>query len=989
MSDFESLSLDNQDAIEELAWTLNASRGEFKLVIVRCNYAQLRDRAIVALRERVENVAVWMMPAETTTLLEGIRVCAKPETVAVMVVGLDGATGLDELLSATNRIREEFRSACPFPVMLWVTDAGLRSLMRSAPDFESWGTTTHLEISIEDLDQWMNARIHEWITGELSQRFPTQMEWADLEQELIYTENRLREENAILSEEFTLCWSAILGSVCHAQWKTDEAITLFETALSRWKNGVWNNGKAKVLEELVRSYHIKSLRYRDRNHPVWSNLKEILEEYLDFFNLHFPDLLPYHIPTFLGEVLLKLERWNILRPLAKQASEMRHENGDTFLNVRPHGYLAEVAVNSGEWEEALVQANQASTKLKLVKSSNNCNQILPPESINILRFLVLMDEAWYRILVSKAYTGLGQLSEAIQNLEEVRANLNTACHSLRYLEILTNLEALYRSQHQYLKAFETKQERFALEQQMNIRAFVGAGWLRPQRMMNTQFHQMGTDLGEETIASAIRSSGRSQDIQNLLDRIGSTEYKLTILHGASGVGKSSLVEGGLVPALRQKAIGSRDNVPVLIRQYTNWVEALLEALGEPTGGIEEIVLEKFRSNEECNLRTILIFDQFEEFFFVQRDRVARQRFYTFLRDAIELSNVKVILSLREDYLHYLLECRSEMSMINDGDVLSRKVLYEIGNFSPDDARSIIKDLTERSQFTLEPALLDRMVADLAEPLKAVRPIELQIVGAQLQAEGIRALADYPVGGKTELVDRYLMATIADCGEGNEELAELVGYLLTDDRGTRPLKTRDELVREMSELKRSPLPGQLDLVLAVLVGSGLVMRLKALPDDRYQLVHDYLAGVIRDRQKPQFDRLAKELDEEKEKNRKLSESNVRVQRQVERGFVVLGGIMAVSAVVVTFASQSVINANQQIKAAQDQSQALTVQAKRIQAQAQVEEKKAQAQVEQAQAEEKKAQTQVTQGQAENKKAQAQVEKGEAENKNTKDRVKVAN
>ena len=69
------------------------------------------------------------------------------------------------------------------------------------------------------------------------------------------------------------------------------------------------------------------------------------------------------------------------------------------------------------------------------------------------------------------------------------------------------------------------------------------------------------------------------------------------------------------------------------------------------------------------------------------------------------------------------------------------------------------------------------------------------------------------------------------------------------------------------------------------------------DDRYQLVHDYLAGVIRDRQKPQFDRLAKKL--EKEKNRELSETNVRVQRQVKRGLVILGGIVAV----VSFAGRS--------------------------------------------------------------------------------------
>jgi hypothetical protein len=50
-----NLSVENLEAIEELAWTLNASRGEFLLVIVRCNYSGLRDRAIGALRERVEN----------------------------------------------------------------------------------------------------------------------------------------------------------------------------------------------------------------------------------------------------------------------------------------------------------------------------------------------------------------------------------------------------------------------------------------------------------------------------------------------------------------------------------------------------------------------------------------------------------------------------------------------------------------------------------------------------------------------------------------------------------------------------------------------------------------------------------------------------------------------------------------------------------------------------------------------------------------------
>ena len=103
----------------------------------------------MALCEQVENVVVWAMPSETTALLEGIRECVTDETAAVLVTGLEGARELDELLSSTNRIREEFRSGCPFPVVLWVTDAGLKRFMRSAPDFESWGTTTELVQSFD------------------------------------------------------------------------------------------------------------------------------------------------------------------------------------------------------------------------------------------------------------------------------------------------------------------------------------------------------------------------------------------------------------------------------------------------------------------------------------------------------------------------------------------------------------------------------------------------------------------------------------------------------------------------------------------------------------------------------------------------------------------------------------------------------------------------------------------------------------------------
>ncbi|MEH2422129.1 MAG: hypothetical protein V7K48_14795 [Nostoc sp.] len=59
--------------------------------------------------------------------------------------------------------------------------------------------------------------------------------------------------------------------------------------------------------------------------------------------------------------------------------------------------------------------------------------------------------------------------------------------------------------------------------------------------------------------------------------------------------------------------------------------------------------------------------------------------------------------------------------------------------------------------------------DLAGELGEVRPIELQVVGAQLQTENITILAEYRQRGtKDELVKRYLDEVVNDCGEENHE-----------------------------------------------------------------------------------------------------------------------------------------------------------------------------------------------------------------------------
>lgn len=111
----------------------------------------------------------------------------------------------------------------------------------------------------------------------------------------------------------------------------------------------------------------------------------------------------------------------------------------------------------------------------------------------------------------------------------------------------------------------------------------------------------------------------------------------------------------------------------------------------------------------------------------------RQLFDRFLRGFLNLPFVKVILCLRSD-LHYLLDCDRFPNLDDaiNNNILDKSIRYQLRSFSIKDARAAIGHLTERAEFYLEPELIDAFVKKLAEYLQEVRPIELQVVGAQLQ-----------------------------------------------------------------------------------------------------------------------------------------------------------------------------------------------------------------------------------------------------------------
>ena len=408
----------------------------------------------------------------------------------------------------------------------------------------------------------------------------------------------------------------------------------------------------------------------------------------------------------------------------------------------------------------------------------------------------------------------------------------------------------------YREAFAVKQEQRQVENQMGVRAFIGASAIQPYR-----------STSDDISSLEMHASGRQQTVDHLVGRLMQPQHTLVIIHGESGVGKSSLLSSGLVPALKQQTSEGRSTLPLLVRNYLSWEVSILQALQRATSSQpsappnfevsfsitgESLLAHLRQYAQEHYQQIVLLFDQFEEFFFERPSVEQRRSLYDFLRDCLNIPYLKVVLSLRDDYLHYLLEWERLASL--DLDILSRDVRYYLGNFNPQECDAVIRQLTEAAHFYLEEDLINALVSDLTADDHEVRPIELQLVGAELQRENITTLRRYKELGDDPiqaLVFNFLNRVVRDCGPGkNSILARTILYLLSDESMTRPLKTLDELEESLESLGILAEPEQLDLVLEILAESGLLFKNPEVGGGvRYQLAHDYLADLVKQQDMP--------------------------------------------------------------------------------------------------------------------------------------------
>ena len=353
---------------------------------------------------------------------------------------------------------------------------------------------------------------------------------------------------------------------------------------------------------------------------------------------------------------------------------------------------------------------------------------------------------------------------------------------------------------------------------------------------------------------------------------------LTLLYGASGVGKSSILRAGVINHLR-----ARDDV--LVVEFHTWqteplgdlqaaiAEAVASANGQGVPPADSTSLAEYLAACAARLdrRLMVILDQFEEYFLYHpQDDAFAQEFPTAVMQAD--APVSFLIAIREDALAKLDRFEGRIPILFDN-------YLRIEHLDRKAARAAIAEpikqynrlhAQDAEQISIEPKLVEAVLEQvetgqviLGEAGRGVvkgQAIEaqietpyLQLVMTRLWDEEMRAGSHIlrletmdRLGGAERIVRTHLDAVMSTLLPDEQEIAASVFHYLVTPSGTKIAHTVSDLA-EYAQLPQMQLSPVLEKLCR---GDVRILRPVAPPPDqptklRYEIFHDVLAPAILD------------------------------------------------------------------------------------------------------------------------------------------------
>ncbi|AUX42651.1 ATPase AAA [Sorangium cellulosum] len=356
---------------------------------------------------------------------------------------------------------------------------------------------------------------------------------------------------------------------------------------------------------------------------------------------------------------------------------------------------------------------------------------------------------------------------------------------------------------------------------------------------------------------ADRFFGRAQDLAGVVARL--RNQPLLAIAGASGVGKSSLVRAGVIPALKRSGEGwealvlrpGREPMAALVELFSHPAVTLSADVQElaPQGGAAARAALATRLGAEPGLlgaalrawanrtqkRLLLFIDQFEELITLGAPAEARAAFLACLEGIADdaSSPLRVVLSVRSDFLERMAEHEHFLAAMTRGLVFLRPMGRE-------GLREALVKPVEAARHEIEDPAMVEGILDALETTRGALPL-LQFTAARLwemRDRGRRLLtrASYEaLGGVAGALASHADTLLAGMSERQARLSRAVLERLVTPERTRAVASLGELCELPGD------PGEIERVVGLLADGRLLAIEKG--SDRagstVELVHESL------------------------------------------------------------------------------------------------------------------------------------------------------